>query len=675
MSSTKSLCFAATAIAGVLVIAPAARAQEINYGALAQMFGEPVTTSATGSPQKTSQAPADMQIISPDEIRRSGATNIPDILRYYAGIDVRSEDALGSDVSIRGYSQPFNPRLLVLINGRQVYLDDYGYTAWQTLPVQLTDIRQIEVVRGPASALFGFNAASGVINIITYDPLFDKINTLNFGLGTDGTYTGSLVSTLNESGKGGITVQLGGLRTHEFSESKISGVAPPDSTRPYEGSYAVDGRYKPTANTEVTLETTQSVADSAYLGPGYSYVTEAYRIRSYKASVSADTNLGLLTLLAYTNQAKMSYHNLDSPSLFDNNQVDVVQGSDLFKIADAHSIRIGLEFRNNRGSGKLFDGSLHYNDFAASLMWNWQIDPALSFTAAGRLDHLGLERADPLTSADIYTPADYQHAHITTPSYNLGLVWQPTNFDTFRLLTGRAVQAPSLLDFGVDIQNTAGPITVLYGGNPNLKPSTSTNYEADYDRQIPQISSVLRTAVFFSTTQDFMSTPTNLPGTFSGTMLESYSQNIGSGQAMGGEIGLQSSDDALPRWNVSYSLIGVRNKTLYSAPDSPLPLSNDTPTSEVDFGAGYSWYRWEADFAGHWQSNYQTYNLSTGSTGIFFTPVTVKNYFTASARIGYQINSHITLAVAGQQLTQAQMNGIGSLQPQRSVIFSATFTN
>ena len=65
------------------------------------------------------------------------------------------------------------PRLLVLINGRQVYLDDYGRTAWQTLPVQIDEIRQIEVVKGPNSALFGFNAMGGVINIITFDPLAD----------------------------------------------------------------------------------------------------------------------------------------------------------------------------------------------------------------------------------------------------------------------------------------------------------------------------------------------------------------------------------------------------------------------------------------------------------------------------------------------------------------------
>ena len=150
-----------------------AQAQSMDYGALEQLFGEPVTTSATGSPQRASDVPANMEIITADDIRRSGADNIPDILQFVAGVDVRRYSFSDTEISVRGYNQQSSPRLLVLINGRQVYLDDYGRTAWQTLPVQIDEIRQIEVVKGPNSALFGFNAMGGVINIITFDPLAD----------------------------------------------------------------------------------------------------------------------------------------------------------------------------------------------------------------------------------------------------------------------------------------------------------------------------------------------------------------------------------------------------------------------------------------------------------------------------------------------------------------------
>ncbi|MGA3404026.1 MAG: TonB-dependent receptor plug domain-containing protein, partial [Acetobacteraceae bacterium] len=70
-------------------------AQSVDYGALEQLFGEPVTMSVTGKPQRAADAPANIEIITQDDIRRSGATTIPDVLRFVAGVDVR-EDGLGS---------------------------------------------------------------------------------------------------------------------------------------------------------------------------------------------------------------------------------------------------------------------------------------------------------------------------------------------------------------------------------------------------------------------------------------------------------------------------------------------------------------------------------------------------------------------------------------------------
>jgi outer membrane receptor for ferrienterochelin and colicins len=68
-------------------------------------------------------------------------------------VDVRRYGLADVEVGIRGYNQPYNPRLLVLVNGRQVYLDDYGHVNWSSIPIQLDEIRQIEVIKGPNSAL------------------------------------------------------------------------------------------------------------------------------------------------------------------------------------------------------------------------------------------------------------------------------------------------------------------------------------------------------------------------------------------------------------------------------------------------------------------------------------------------------------------------------------------
>ena len=115
------------ASAGLLLcFAPKAKAQDIDYTGLEELYGEPVTTSATGKPQVVSKAPVSMDIITSEEIERSGAIDIPQILKRYAGVDVARNFTGHADVSIRGYNQPFANRLLVLINGRQIYQDVFG---------------------------------------------------------------------------------------------------------------------------------------------------------------------------------------------------------------------------------------------------------------------------------------------------------------------------------------------------------------------------------------------------------------------------------------------------------------------------------------------------------------------------------------------------------------------
>jgi outer membrane receptor protein involved in Fe transport len=127
----KTTLFAGASV-GLCILASAgvASAQSMDYGSLEQLFNEPVTTSATGSPQRATEAPVDMTIISASDIKRSGAGDLPTILSRVAGVDVLNFAAGQSDVGIRGYNQARSPRLLVLINGRQVYLDHFGYTDW-----------------------------------------------------------------------------------------------------------------------------------------------------------------------------------------------------------------------------------------------------------------------------------------------------------------------------------------------------------------------------------------------------------------------------------------------------------------------------------------------------------------------------------------------------------------
>ncbi len=133
-------------------------------------------TSASKRAEKSLNSPLSTTVISRDEIMNSGATSIPEALRLVPGMIVREKTNGNYDVHIRGndnmppkgmfvYSE--NSISLIMIDGRPVYNYSFGGTFWEALPIDLVDVERIEVIRGPSSALYGPNAASGAINIIT----------------------------------------------------------------------------------------------------------------------------------------------------------------------------------------------------------------------------------------------------------------------------------------------------------------------------------------------------------------------------------------------------------------------------------------------------------------------------------------------------------------------------
>jgi iron complex outermembrane receptor protein len=124
-------------------------------------------TSVSKKEQKMSQAAAAIFVITQEDIQRSSATNIPDLLRMVPGMDVSQINANTWAVSARGFNDQFSDKLLVLIDGRAVYTPLLGGVNWDTQDVPLEDIDRIEVILGPGATLWGANAVNGVINVVT----------------------------------------------------------------------------------------------------------------------------------------------------------------------------------------------------------------------------------------------------------------------------------------------------------------------------------------------------------------------------------------------------------------------------------------------------------------------------------------------------------------------------
>lgn len=120
--------------------------------------------------QSPLDAPNATGVITSQDIRLSGLTSIPQILRRIAGVDVMALDGADYQVSVRGFNQRLSNKVLVLVDGRSVYLDFLGVTLWPFVFPALEEIERIEVIRGPGSALYGADAYTGVINIITRPP-------------------------------------------------------------------------------------------------------------------------------------------------------------------------------------------------------------------------------------------------------------------------------------------------------------------------------------------------------------------------------------------------------------------------------------------------------------------------------------------------------------------------
>ena len=666
----------ALCVAASITWACPARAQLMDYGSLEQLFGEPVTTSVTGSPQRSSDVPATMEIITADDIRRSGATDIPGVLRHATGVDVLQWGTDQADVSVRGYNQPYSPQLLVLIDGRQVYADYYGYTPWSTLPVELSAIRQIEIVRGPNSALFGFNAARGVINIVTYNPLYDKVNTLSATGGTQGLVQGSGVGSFKLGTWGAMRLMAGGRVNSDFA-------APPDI--PYvnvrrgndRGSLDAAAFLRPGDNVVVELGVSHTHADQSEITGGMISAFAGYDTNSIRARIAADTKAGLWQFNAYSNWIDATYDfsnaltfpvaptfttNVPFPSLAFHNNVTVLQLEDSLKLGTQHTLRASVEYRHNTvGTTSSTGGSVYYDVIAAGGMWQWQILPSLSLTNAVRVDQLMLGRNGMMATGIPLTNSDWNGTK-TALSFNSGIVWKAGPEDTLRLAAGRGVQLPNLAELGALQINSP----FLFTGVPWLTPTVVTNYEAGWQHKFTSIDTTLSAVAFHQTTNGVASlSGGGIP--IGGVLPLNTSANVMDSIADGLELELKGRFLKDWRWGLSYTPEWVTDY-YFTGQNQITSLTNyqsTTPVNTVNANLGWSHGKWEIDGFLRYKSS--VWGFTPVAPGAMSSMVLIHDYASIDARVGYQLTDRITLAVSAQNITQNTQQQTTAIPVERRI--------
>lgn len=159
-------------------------------------YEETVVVTGSRSAQKLADSPATMTVIGAQEIRSATSQNFAELLRTVPGLNITQVSARDINVTSRAATGTLATGQLALLDGRSLYQDFFGFVMWDFLPVNLNEIKQIEVIRGPASAVWGANAVYGVINVITKSPREMQGTSATLGLGTfertNGADAGSL---------------------------------------------------------------------------------------------------------------------------------------------------------------------------------------------------------------------------------------------------------------------------------------------------------------------------------------------------------------------------------------------------------------------------------------------------------------------------------------------------
>jgi len=620
-------------------------------------LGNVEVTTASKEPEKIWKTSAAVFVLTQDDIRRSGATSIPDVLRLVPGVEVARIDSNEWSVNIRGLGSGFSKAVLVLIDGRSVYTPLYAGVYWDVQNVLLDDVERIEVIRGPGGTIWGSNAVNGVINIITKN-----------AKDTRGTYASTIGGNIaqNESG-----VRYGGAHGNNLNYRAYAmgfGQAPE--------FHSGGGNYDAWQLGQAGFRTDSQLTDR----DGLTVQGDLYK-----------GNVG--------QQAAISYYS--PPSEVTVNGAQDVSGGNLLgrwrhELSNASDVqvqayydrtyRIGPELGETRNT---FDIDLihHFvlkqrNEVIWGLGARWS--PSDFIQTVATLNFSPHHQDDNIYSAFVQDQiaivenrlwltvgSKFEHNIFTgwenEPSARL--LWTPTSHQTIWGAVSRAVRTPSRID--EDLQLTAlalatPPVFACICDNRQVAAETLLGYEAGY-RKLVTSSFYVDVAAFHNKYNDLVSygdesisIVASPPPPYTLVSLSAVNGIMGSSN--GGEI---SPDWKVARWmdvKATYSYVSLDFE------DKP----THTKTSQVSSYEGSS---------PHNEATAQM--LFHLSKGLEFDPtyryvgalpaLGVNAYQTADARLGWHFAKELELSLTGQNLVQPRHAEFGPVLVERSAYAQITW--
>jgi iron complex outermembrane receptor protein len=421
---------------------------------------------------KVSQTPAAIYVITQEDIRRSGATSIPEALRLAPGVEVAQVDSDHWSIAIRGFAGQFARSLLVLIDGRSVYTPLFSGVYWDVQNLMLEDVDRIEVIRGPGGTIWGSNAVNGVINIITKSANDTKGTLARLGGGSvdQGTgaarYGGSVGKDFNYRiyGMGFINGPEFHADHDGFDDWRMGQMGfRTDWKRGDRDTFTVQGDlYRGESGERVVIATftppSQTTPDDN------AFVSGGNIVARWQHNTGEGSDIQFQTYFDRTNRQGLEFGETRDTFDFDFIQHKTIRrGQKLTwglgaRVSPGNFIQTSdaVNFLPHKETDSIYSGFAQYE---API-----IRDRLTLTAGTKLEH------------NNFSGFEYQ------PSVRL--LWTPTDKQSFWAAVTRAVRTPSRVDkevqFEIFVENLPPPVYFDIQGSPTLKAERLLSYEAGY---------------------------------------------------------------------------------------------------------------------------------------------------------------------------------------------------
>lgn len=495
--------------------------------------------------QSVNQAPATMTVITSQEIRAMGATSIPEILRYVPGLEVMTITASHAEVGIRGLTQVPSNNVLVMIDGRTVYFDYYGGVVWESLPILIEQIDRIEVMRSPGSALYGANAFTGVINILTKTPnqITDQQVFIQAGEYTD-YYGGVILGGVK--GNTGYRFAGGAKRINSFADSGE------DSGDMVLGNLLIEQQILQDTKLSLDAGVSNGFVHKIFLGD----INKARTTTTYTKLELSSVNYYIRAFWNRVDQRENTFYGpSNKESIFANTYDIEAQGQN--RLWPGNTLVYGASYRLNTIRSNILDESHEHHLSAVFIQDEYKVIPEVTLSAGMRLDR------HPLVGTNI------------SPRANVG--YSPNTSNFIRITYGRAFRNPTHLNFYLDY---LAPRAIYFDGNEDLSSEKISSYElayvfapgSDFRFELDLFGEHLEDHIFLDPTGFF--DPMNF------TTTKTYS-NRGRATVLGGEIMVEMIPIPNLKLAANYTNQHIRNRFSIDSTQTP-------PKSKANFSAHFS---------------------------------------------------------------------------------------